>query len=235
MNKKVSILIISVVLTIIVFAISTYMQKKLVNYIPTVRCMTVTRDVEAFENITEEDIEYVDMPIEIITKVKIAQNYSDIKDLYLKDKIYSGQIVLLKQFDTRENLMIYNAEIGKEKIAIKIKNSENGASFTIRENSLINVYATLRSEYINEVLAGKDTQNIGDESDGYCVVKLLEATKVLGAFDTNGEPVENNIEKNIDTILIAVTPEEAKTINLIRDIATFNVTELGNSKIGEEV
>ena len=38
----------------------------------------------------------------------------------------------------------------------------------------------------------------------------------------------NWIPKNIDTILIAVAPTEARKINLIREIATFNVTELGN-------
>ena len=30
--------------------------------------------------------------------------------------------------------------------------------------------------------------------------------------------------KIIDTVMIAVTPDEAKIINLLRDIATFNVS-----------
>ena len=46
------------------------------------------------------------------------------KGLYLKDKIYKGQILLSSQFDSKENLMIYNAEEGKEKISIKIKSPD---------------------------------------------------------------------------------------------------------------
>ena len=32
----------------------------------------------------------------------------------------------------------------------------------------------------------------------------------------------------MDSILISVTPEEAKAINLIREITTFNITGLNN-------
>lgn len=225
MNKKVSLLIITIILTLIVFGISTYMQKKLVNYIPTIKCMIVTKDIEANEKIDEDDIEIVDMPVAIITKVRTVQDISEVKELYLKDKIYKGQIVLYSQFDTKENLMIYKADEGKEKISIKIKNAENGVSYTLRENSIVNVYATLRSEYASNI-GDENIKQIGVENDSYSVIKVLENIKILGTFDVNGEPINSSQEKNIDTILLAVTPEEAKNINLIRDIATFNITEI---------
>lgn len=226
MNKKVSLLIVTIVLTIIVFSISTYMQKKLVNYIPTMKCLIVSNDINAYEQITEENIKYVDMPIEIVSNVQIVRDFNEIKDLYLKDKIYKGQILLSSQFDSKENLMIYNSEEGKEKISIKVKSSDNGVSYTLRENSLINIYATVRAEYISNELFSGEILYIGDEEDGYGVSKILDNVKVLGVFDINGENLENSFEKNIDTILIAVTPEEAKIINLYREIAVFSITEL---------
>lgn len=224
MNKKASILIVSIILTLIVFGVSTYMQKRLVNYIPTMKCLIASKDIEAYEQVNKDLVEVVDMPISIFTKVRTVADVSEVEGLYLKDKIYKGQILLYSQFDTKENLMIYNAEEGKEKIAIKIKNAENGVSYTVRENSIINVYATLRSEYANGL--AEQINTIGIENDSYSVVKLLDSVKVLGTFDANGETIENSIEKNIDTILIAVTPEEAQKINLIREIATFNITEI---------
>ena len=233
MNKKVSILILSIVLTIIVFIISTHMQKRLVNYIPTMKCIIVTKDVEAFEKIDTELLEYVDMPIEIITKVRVVQEISEIENLYLKDKVYKGQILLYEQFDTKENLMVYSAEQGKEKISIKIKNAENGVSFTLRENSVVNVYATLRNEYAENLDVSGDAKSVGTIDDGYSIVKILDSVKVLGTFDSNGEVVKNSFEKNIDTILVAVTSEEARKINLIREIATFNITEQGSIKSEE--
>jgi len=231
MNKKVSILIISIILTLIVFGISTYMQKKIIDYIPTMKCIVVTEDIEAYEQISLEQIEYVDMPIEIIAKTRVIQDFSEVENLYLKDKIYKGQIVVFKQFDTKENLMIYNADVGKEKIAIKIKNAENGVSYTLRENSMVNVYATLRNEYIQNLTVSGDPIMLGNPEDGYSVIKILDSVKILGTFDANGEAVGESFEKNIDTILVAVTPEEASKINLIREIATFNVTELGKNQI----
>ena len=50
--------------------------------------------------------------------------------------------------------------------------------------------------------------------------------RVLSTFDENGEEVQNTSEKQIDTILVLVTPEEAQIINLIREVASFNVTEI---------
>ena len=228
MNKKVSLLIVSIFLTIVVFSISTYMQKKLVAYVPTIKCMIVNKQIEAFEKITEEDIKYVEMPISIVATVRVIQDMSEIQDLYLKDKIYEGQILLWNQFDTKENLMIYQAEEGKEKIAIKIKSAENGVAFTIRKNSMINVYATVRKEYANGVLDNLEKHYIGQEDDGYAIMKVLANTKILGTFNSDGESLKDGTEKNIDTILVAVTPEEAKQINMIREIASFHVTELGN-------
>ena len=229
MNKKVSILIISIILTIIVFGVSTYMQKQLVDYVPTIRCIVMRNDKEAFEKITEEDIKYVEMPISIVGTVKIIQDINDIQDLYLKDKIYEGQVLMLNQLDTKENLMIYQAEIGKEKIAIKIKAAENAVSYTIRENSIVNVYATVRSEYANGVLENLERQYIGQEGDGYAIIKILDSVKILGTFNSDGEAINDTSEKNIDTILVAVTPDEAKQISLISELATFHISELGKS------
>ena len=203
------------------------MQKKLVNYIPTMKCIILNKDLEAYSQITEEDVEYVDMPISIISSTRIVQNISDIRDLYLKDKIYDGQLLIRNQLDSKENLMIYQADVGKEKISIKIKSAENGVSFTIRENSIVNVYATVRKEYVTGVLKDLPNVSIGSEDDGYASIKILDSVKILGTFNSDGEPIEETIAKNIDTILVAVTQEEAGKINLISDLATFNVTELG--------
>ena len=75
MNKKVSILIISIVLAIIIFIISINAQKKLVNYIPTVKCMVVINDIPQYSQITEDDIKYVDMPVEIVASSRVVQSY----------------------------------------------------------------------------------------------------------------------------------------------------------------
>ena len=231
MKNKVNILLISIVLTIIVYGISIYMQKKLVQYVPTIKCLIVTDDVEAYSQLDDSQVKEVDMPAEIVGTTRVIKTIGDIDDLYLKEKIYSGQILIKNQFDTKENLSIYQASEGKEKVSIKIKSAENGVSYNIKENSRINVYATIRNEYANKSLEGLEKQFVGSEDDGYCIVSLLKDVKVLGVFNIDGQPIENVFDlETPDTVLVAVTPEQAKQINLIRDIATFNITALGEIK-----
>ena len=231
MKNKVNILLISIVLTIIVYGISIYMQKKLVQYVPTIKCLIVTADVEAYSQLDYSQVKEVDIPAEIVGTTRVIKTIGDIDDLYLKEKIYSGQILIKNQFDTKENLSIYQASEGKEKVSIKIKSAENGVSYNIKENSRINVYATIRNEYANKSLEGLEKQFVGSEDDGYCIVSLLKDVKVLGVFNIDGQPIENVFDlETPDTVLVAVTPEQAKQINLIRDIATFNITALGEIK-----
>lgn len=231
MKNKVNILLISIVLTLIVYGVSIYVQKKLVQYVPTVKCLIVTEGVDAYSKIGGSQIKEVDMPTSIVASTKIVKSLNEIEDMYLKEKIYSGQILVHEQFDTKENLSIYVADEGKEKVAIKIKASENGVSYNVRENSRVNVYATLRNEYANNALDGLEKSFVGTKEDGYCIVTLLKDTKVLGVFNVDGQPIENVFDMETpDTILVAVAPEAARQINLIRDIAAFNITALGEVK-----
>ena len=55
---------------------------------------------------------------------------------------------------------------------------------------------------------------------------MLSGVKVISTFDENGEEVEKMPDRVIDTVLLSVTNEEAATINLIREIAIFNITEI---------
>ncbi len=227
MNKKVSLLILSIVLAIAAFVASTYLQKKAVNYIPTIKCLVATRDIEQYEAFNENDFKFVNMPVEIVANVRVIKDYSEAEGLYFKDKMYKGQMLLYEQLDSSSNLMIFESEEGREKISIKIKNPENGVSYIVKPGSLINVYATLNVDYTNSgALSEFEKVNVGDEYSGYSIIKILSQVKVLSTFDENGEEVENLSEKNIDTVLVSVTPEEASYINLIRDIATFNITEI---------
>ncbi len=227
MNKnKISILSITVVLTIVVFAISTHLQKQLINYEPQIKCLMLTQDIEKNQKISSEMFIEKEIPISLITGTTTVSKYSEIDGLYAKDNILKNQIAMKNQFDTKENLSIFEVENGKEKISIKISNAENGLSYAIKANSKIAVYATFRSDYAKNFSAMKERLSVGDEYDGYTVVKLIDSVEVLGAFNLDGIEVNGYEDGNIDSIMIAVTPEDAKEINLLREIATFSITGL---------
>lgn len=233
MKVKVNVLIIAIVLAIIIFGISTYLQKKMINYEAAVPCLVLTKDINENQLVTREDFKIASIPISIVATQKIVTKFEEIEGLYARDNIRAGQIAIKNQFDTRENLSIYEAESGKEKISIKIKSSENGMSFQIKEKNRVNIYATLRNEYANGFLIDKERLIIGDEFEGYTIIKILDDVEVLGVFTIDGVEIGKAEGDNIDSILISVTSEEAKQINLIRELATFNITGINNVHIND--
>ena len=224
MKNKLILLTGTITLAIILFCVSTYMQKKIIDYEPKVECLFLKQDIKENNKLEEEMFYKDEIDISLIANIKIVQNFEEIKDLYAKDNIYKGQIALYNQFDTKENLSIYEIESGKEKISLKIKGAENGVSYEIKEGDFINVYATLRNDLGIEFLKNKERLTIGSVEDGYTVIKLLEKVSVLDSFDMDGNKIKESEFKIIDTIMIPVTKEEAKEINLLRDIAVFNIT-----------
>ncbi len=235
MKTKINILIITTILTIIVFLISTKLQKQLINYEPKVSCLVTATDIYQNQKLKEEMFEIKEVPFSLVSNIAIITSFSEIENLYSKSDIYEGQIALKKQFDSQENLSIFEVENGNEKISVKIENSENGVSYAIKKNSLINLYVTIKNSYAEQFLLENERLEIGDEYDGYTVIKLLDSTKVLGTFNIDGLEVESAGDGIIDSIMIAVKPEVAKQISLLRDIGSFNVTGVNSEKILEEI
>lgn len=224
MKNKAVILTAAIVLSIILFTISTYAQKKLVNYEPKIECLFLKEDIKANEKVEKEMFVVKEIPVSLVVNTKILMNYSEIENLYSKDNIYKGQIALAKQFDTKENLSIYESEEGKERVSIKIKSAENGVSYSIKNNSLVNVYVTLRMDLAKDFLKDKERLTIFSEDDGYTIIKLLENVNIIETFDVDGNKTEETNSNMIDTIIVGVTSEEAKQINLLREIGTFNIS-----------
>lgn len=227
MKNKILILIGTITLATILFVASTIAQRKLIKYEPKIKCLFLIDDISANELAKEEKFVLKDIDISLVANTKIVQDFSKIENLYARDNICKGQLVIEKQFDTKENLKIYEIEEGKEKVSLKIKSSENGVSYSIRENSKINIYVTLRNDMAENFLKEKERLVIGQKDDGYTIIKLIDNVSILETYDIDGNRIKESDTKVIDTIMIAVTENEAKEINLLKDIGVFNVTGIG--------
>lgn len=227
MKNKILILIGTITLATILFVASTIAQRKLIKYEPKIKCLFLVDDISANELAKEEKFVLKDIDISLVANTKIVQDFSKIENLYARDNICKGQLVIEKQFDTKENLKIYEIEEGKEKVSLKIKSSESGVSYSIRENSKINIYVTLRNDMAENFLKEKERLVIGQKDDGYTIIKLIDNVSILETYDIDGNRIKESDTKVIDTIMIAVTESEAKEINLLKDIGVFNVTGIG--------
>lgn len=227
MKNKILILIGTITLATILFVASTIAQRKLIKYEPKIKCLFLADDISANELAKEEKFVLKDIDISLVANIKIVQDFSKIENLYARDNMCKGQLVIEKQFDTKENLKIYEIEEGKEKVSLKIKSSENGVSYSIRENSKVNIYVTLRNDIAENFLNEKERLVIGQKDDGYTIIKLIDNVSILETYDIDGNRIKESDTKVIDTIMIAVTESEAKEINLLKDIGVFNVTGIG--------
>lgn len=227
MKNKILILIGTVTLATILFIASTIAQRKLIKYEPKIKCLFLADDISANELAKEGKFVLKDIDISLVANIKIVQDFSKIENLYARDNMCKGQLVIEKQFDTKENLKIYEIEEGKEKVSLKIKSSENGVSYSIRENSKVNIYVTLRNDIAENFLNEKERLVIGQKDDGYTIIKLIDNVSILETYDIDGNRIKESDTKVIDTIMIAVTESEAKEINLLKDIGVFNVTGIG--------
>ncbi len=224
MKKKLWIFFPAMLLTVVLFSLSTTLQRKLIQYEPKTKILFLKEDIMANEKLNEEQFFEGEIAISLVANLKVVRNFSEIQDLYAKDNILKGQIALFQQFDTKENLSIYEVEQEKEKISIKIKTPENGVSYAIKPNSLVNVYVTLRSDLSESLFKDAEKLSIGSLEYGYEIIPLLKNQKVIECFDIEGKRISESETGIIDTVIIAVTHEEAKQINLLREIATFNMT-----------
>lgn len=227
MKNKILILIGTITLATILFVASTIAQRKLIKYEPKIKCLFLADDISANELAKEGKFVLKDIDISLVANIKIVQDFSKIENLYARDNMCKGQLVIEKQFDTKENLKIYEIEEGKEKVSLKIKSSENGVSYSIRENSKVNIYVTLRNDMAENFLSEKERLVIGQKDDGYTIIKLIDNVSILETYDIDGNRIKESDTKVIDTIMIAVTESEAKEINLLKDIGVFNVTGIG--------
>lgn len=224
MKNKVNILIGTFVLTIIVFVLSINAQKRLVEHEPKIDCLVLIEDILENERVSEEKFKLAKVPVSLVLNIAVVSEFSEIEGMYAKNFISKGQVAFKRMFDTQENLSIFEAEKGTEKISIKIESSENGVSYAIKKNSLVNLYATIRNNYAADFLTENERLTIGDEHEGYTVIKILDEAKVLGTFNIDGIEITNAQDGIIDSIMLSVTPDVAKQINLLRDIAIFNIT-----------
>ena len=54
MRRKISMLTIAIVLTVILFSVSTYLQRKLINYEPVTKCYVAKENIERYEKVEKE-------------------------------------------------------------------------------------------------------------------------------------------------------------------------------------
>ncbi len=230
MIKRINMISLSVVLTIIVFIATTAVQRFFVSYEPTVKVLVAVQDIQANRSLDRFMFKTAEAPVSLVMNLKVIKKLEDIRDRYSVETIHKGEILRDEAIAFKNEVKIIEVEQGKEKISIKVRAPENAVSYQIKAGDKVNLYFTGRYGLIKYLSAKKEiylpnSQNL--KNDDYSSVKILDNLPVLGIFDDNGNALgDSRRDAKIDTVVFAVSHEDSIMINSLKGQGTFDITGL---------
>lgn len=217
--KRISIIGISLTISIILFFTLIWIEKRIINYEPKVQALIALEDIEENKLLKESMFKTFNVPLSLSLNADMNVDLEKIKEKFSRDKIYKGQILLKADIGDKEELRIIESSEGREKIAVKIKNPENGISYQIKPKDKVNLYFTGKYSSIKDFIGDKSFSD-----NTIYTFKILENYEVLGTFDEKGASINLSEFSKIDTVIFGVTPDKAKLINNLRNQGVFDIT-----------
>lgn len=222
--KKIQIISISLIAATILFIILTFTEKAIINKEPLIEVLIANRDITR-NSLIERDMYYIKkIPAYLVLNTEAIRDISEIEGKYAAKALNKGQVVFKKDIGTKEELKIISSESGLEKIAIKIKESQNAVAYQIRPQDRIHLYFTGKYGAMKASLTEYGIYNPEMSENVTKTIELLHDTEILGIFDSDGNSYDSKNFNEPDAIVIAVRPEMAKLINNIRGQGVFDIT-----------
>jgi Flp pilus assembly protein CpaB len=231
MARKLTVLILSLVLTIILFNIISLIQSKFINCEPMVKVLVANQNISANRQMDKKMVSERNVPLSLTTGIKVASNFEDIKNLYTQENMFKGELILKEKLASKDQVKVIEIESGKEKVSIKLESPENALSYQMKAGDNVNLYFTGKIDSLKSI--GKPVYTAADttSSDSFYnylgTVKILENIKILAIVDNQGNIIKNNSkDEKPDTIIISVKTDEASLINNLKGQGTFDITGL---------
>lgn len=223
--KKINLLIISGGSSIILFALLTVLQGKLINREDKITAYVSNVDVLRDSEIKEEMYKEIKIPVSLAFDSKIITSSKELNGKYAKESLNKGQIIFKQDIGDKDELKIIEAEAGLERIAVKIKAAENAVAYQVKPKDRVHLYFTGKSNIIKNVFSKYGMDFYKDAEDNSLQSKkIIPDVEILGIYDELGREYENSEFSKLDTIVIAVDAKKAEMINNLRNQGTFDIT-----------
>jgi len=219
--KKINILIISGISAIILFIVLTVVQSKLIQTENMQAVFVSTTDVFRDTELTKDSYKEIYVPTSLVINTDAVTKIDDLNGKYAKDSINKGQIIFKQDIAKKEELKIIDVENGLERIAVKLKSTDNAVAYQVKPKDRVHLYFTGKGNVIKNVF---DKSNSVKNDNLIQTVKIIENTEILGIYDEVGRSYESSGFNRLDTIVIAVSPHNAEIINNLRNQGTFDIT-----------
>lgn len=223
--KKVNILIISSISAVILFILLTIVQGKIIKKEATIVAYISNIDLLRDSKLEKSHYKEVKIPISLALEGNVITEVKELEGKYVKETINKGQIIFKQDVATKDELKIIEADNKLERIAIKIKESQNSVAYQIKPKDRIHLYFTGKSSVIKNAFLKYGIDFDSNVSDNILQSKkIISDIEILGIYDEAGRSYENSEYSRLDTIVIAVEAKTAEMINSLRTQGTFDIT-----------
>lgn len=224
MRKNTKLLAISFGVACILFLVLTVIQNRITQQEVKTTVFIAKTDVAVDSELSREMFEERKIPVSLVEDVSVVAEGQAIEGKFAQNPIFKGQILFSQDIAVERKLYQVGDVPGEEKVAIKLKGSENSVSYQVKPEMRIHLYFTGRYSAIQDILQLYGLQSDAFREDSLYTVKLLENETVLGVFDETGESIFSEKFTKPDTIVLAVDGNMAKLINNLRSQGVFDVT-----------
>lgn len=220
--KRYAILILSFILSIIVFVILIICQKKIVNEENFVQAYSISQNIDIHSNITMDMLE----PIYIHNDNSIYNEvYNDIENIEMiasNKNLSKGKILLNSDVIDKKQLETSVENLTYERVIIPISNVDEGLKSILTDNAYINLYITVDKDYEPIDIENYEKVLLKKEDKDNITFLYLNKIKPICFLDEDGKVVN---DKNIvRSLVVELDKKQAMYINYIKGKAGFNIT-----------
>jgi len=207
-------LIVSIIITIVLFFLLGYVDKKVLGIDSMQKVLVVKAGVhiEKYEKLDSSMFETLNVPSTLA--VNAISDINEIEGNYALSQIFAGDVLKREKFGVKDSANLIEVEQGKRKLAIAVSSLADGVAGQVRENAYVDILFT---------------NNATSKNPNVETIILLEKVKVLGVTDSNGKLINGINAGKISAVILSVSPEDAQTLVNSERKGMFRLVEVSNS------
>lgn len=217
--RKYIILLLSFVLSIILFLILINIQKIIINRNELGVVYVLNQDINAYTEITTEMYDEFYVSNNNISKYSYINDETIIINMISTKNLKKGVILSNDILIEKEKKQDYINSNKQEIVLINVNNYDKKIGQVLNENNYINLYITINSNYIpNNINKLRKVEYKSEKVDQITFLYLENFSTYSLIFD------DEVTKKNLSSIVLRVSQEQATYINSIKDIADFSIS-----------
>lgn len=189
-------IVISLIITVALFFMLIYAEKKISGTYSNVEILVVKQDVviNKYDKLDKSMFEVKKVPAFLSGNAVLS--FNEIENMCALTDILEGEVLRKEKVGNKDNVLLEVAT-DKRTMAISVNSLADGIAGQLRKNTYVDILFT-NSPTTQE-------PNIKTET-------VFEKVKVIGVTDANGNLIDGINEGQISAVLLEVTPQEAHVL-----------------------